>query len=79
MKLDLNKYWYLSDEHRASMLGTPVLVDKETGEAYGPGDFLNDPSGKHIRAVRAVDQFLEAREKKLTKNEMAFIRKFFLQ
>ena len=79
MKLDLNNYWYLSDEHGAPRLGAPVLVDKETGGAYGPGEFLNDPSGKHIRAVRVVDRFLEAREKKLTKNETAFVRKFFLQ
>lgn len=80
MKLDLNNYWYLSDEHNASSHGAPLLVDKESGEAYGPGDIVKpDPSGKYVRAVRAVDRFLEVMKKELTEKEMAFVRKFFLQ
>jgi len=80
MKLHLNNYWYLSDQRGASRLGGPVLVDKETGESYGPGDIVNRVrSGKYDRAVRVVDRFLETTKRKLTKNETAFVRKFFLQ
>ena len=37
MKITLAPSWELSDEHAASRGGQPVLVDRDTGDAYGPG------------------------------------------
>ncbi|MFW6113399.1 MAG: hypothetical protein ACOC78_00555 [Actinomycetota bacterium] len=34
--------YILTTEHSASNYGIPVLVDTETGEAYGKGDTLPD-------------------------------------
>lgn len=32
--------WRYTTDHAASSYGQPVLVDDETGTAYGPGDLL---------------------------------------
>ena len=40
MKIYLSQSWELSDEHSASIEGRPVLVNKKSGEAYGPGDII---------------------------------------
>jgi hypothetical protein len=34
--------YILTTEHSASSYGQPVLVDTETGQAYGTGDILPD-------------------------------------
>jgi hypothetical protein len=40
MKATLTPTWELSTEHAASSDGHPVLVDRETGDAYGPDDIV---------------------------------------
>ncbi len=37
MKVTLTRAWELSDEHARSRAGQPVLVNRGTGAAYGPG------------------------------------------
>ena len=38
MRVTLTRSWELSDEHAMSRDGQPVLVNRSTGNAYGPGD-----------------------------------------
>ncbi len=79
MILDLNDYWYLSNEFSRLRRGPIVLVNKESREVYGPGDLvLVEPSGEFIRAVRVLDRILQSREKILTEEERVFARNFFL-
>ena len=40
MKASLSPTWELSDEHAMSSYGQPVLVQRSTGDACGPGDIL---------------------------------------
>jgi hypothetical protein len=40
MKATLAPSWDLTTEHAASSYGQPVLVNRGTGEAFGPGDIL---------------------------------------
>ncbi len=80
MILDLNDYWYLSNEFSRLRRGPIVLVNKESKEVYGPGDLvLVEPSGEFIRAVRVLDRILQSREKILTEEERVFTRNFFLE
>ncbi len=79
MILGLNDYWDLSNEFGRLRRGPVVLVNKGSGETYGPGDLvLVEPSGEYIPAVRVVDRILQSREKTLTEEERVFVRNFFL-
>jgi len=40
MECHLSPSWKLSTEHAASSYGIPVLVNCQTGEAFGPGDIV---------------------------------------
>lgn len=40
MQVNLSGSWELSTDHAASSYGQPVLVNRATGEAFGPGDIL---------------------------------------
>jgi len=40
MQYHLSPSWKLSTEHAASSYGIPVLVNCQTGEAFGPGDIV---------------------------------------
>ena len=40
MKVQLTPSWQLSDEHAASSDGQPVLVNRVTGDVYGPMDVV---------------------------------------
>ena len=40
MKAILSCGWELSDEHAASSYGQPVLVNRRTGDVYGPLDVI---------------------------------------
>jgi hypothetical protein len=77
MKLHLTPSWTLSDEHATSSYGKPVLVDRETGEAYGPGDIVQIlPGGGYIPGYIAVRAFTEGES--FSAEELAFIDLFLL-
>ena len=40
METTLAPSWTLSTDHASSSYGQPVLVNRHTGTAYGPGDIL---------------------------------------
>ena len=58
MKTLLTPSFFLSDEHAASSYSQPVLVDRHTGAAFGPGDILRpypswslEPASRHVRRM----------------------------
>ena len=60
MKATLSPSWELSTEHAASRHGQPVLVNRSTGEAFGPGDTVTlDPRQGYARAAHAVARLAE--------------------
>lgn len=55
MQVNLSGSWELSTDHAASSYGQPVLVNRATGEAFGPGDILKPyPSYGFMPAAEAV-------------------------
>jgi hypothetical protein len=75
VKVTLKPSWELTTEHAASSYGQPVLVNRTTGEAFGPGDVLQPyPSWPYLLASQAVQRM--ARTKKLTYDEQTFVDKF---
>jgi hypothetical protein len=68
-----------TDEHSASNDGIPVLANRGTGEAYGPGDTVRAyPSQDLVPAARVVDRLLGGKKQELTEEEKVFVRAFFL-
>lgn len=55
MQVNLSGSWDLSTDHAASSYGQPVLVNRATGTAFGPGDILKPyPSWGFMPAAEAV-------------------------
>ena len=54
MQVRLSGSWELSTDHAASSYGQPVLVNLDTGDAYGPGDILQYPPDGYMTAADAV-------------------------
>lgn len=55
MQVNLSGSWELSTDHAASSYGQPVLVNRTTGEAFGPGDILKPyPPYGFMPAAEAV-------------------------
>ncbi len=55
MKVTLSRSWELSDEHPMSRDGRPVLVNRSTGGASGPGDLVDGtPFWGVMEATRLV-------------------------
>ena len=55
MTVTLSPPWSLSDTHATTSFGRPVLVNRETGEAYGPMDVVQlYPSNEPMLAKTAV-------------------------
>jgi hypothetical protein len=79
MQIILSPSWILTDEHSASNDGIPVLANRGTGEAYGPGDTVRAyPSQDFVPAARVVDRLLGGKKQELTEEEKVFVRAFFL-
>jgi len=53
----MSKEYILTTEHAASSYGQPVLVNTETGQAYGEGDILPDgtPAATKYEELRQQD------------------------
>lgn len=63
MECILSPSWILTTEHSASNYGMPVLVNRGTGEGFGPGDIIVPyPSWGYMMARDAVKR-LSARKK----------------
>jgi len=75
MKVTLKPSWELTTDHPASSYGQPVLVNRGSGEAFGPGDILTPyPSWGMMPASGAVERM--ASNKKFTDEERAFVSRF---
>jgi len=75
MKITLLPAFELSTEHAASSYGQPVLVNRDTGEAFGPGDIVKCyPSWPYQPASVAVERM--AKRKKFTADEQTFVDRF---
>jgi hypothetical protein len=57
MTCQLAPSWILTTDHAASSHGQPVLVNRASGAAYGPGDLVEAyPSHGPTLAANAVDR-----------------------
>lgn len=75
MQANLAPSWELTTEHAASSYGQPVLVNRGTGEAYGPGDILTPyPSYGPMVAADAVRRL--AKTAKLDEEGRALVARF---
>jgi hypothetical protein len=75
MKATLSPRWELSTDHAASHGGAPVLVDRDTGDAYGPGDILQvSNSWGFLPAARVVARLAQAAD--LDTAEQALVDRF---
>jgi hypothetical protein len=77
MKVRLTPSWELTDERVGSSYGQPVLVNRPTGAAYGPGDIIEPyahwglkPAAVHV--VRMIEM------KKLSGEDLEFVGRFKL-
>lgn len=60
MKANLTGTWELTTEHSASSYGQPVLVNRTTGDAYGPADVVKAyPSWGYLPAAAAVERMMK--------------------
>jgi hypothetical protein len=75
MKVIFTPSWELSDERAGSSYGTPVLVNRATGKAFGPGDLLEPYA--HWGLKPAADHVVRMSEtKNISGEEMEFVRRF---
>jgi hypothetical protein len=75
MKATLSSSWKLSTEHAASCHGQPVLVNRRTGEAFGPGDVVTlSPSHGDTLATDGVRRL--AKTAHLTVKGRALVARF---
>ena len=75
MKVSLTPSFDLSDEHAAGSYETPLLVNRHTGEKYGPADILTAyPSWGPITPSSTVLRMVHAKE--LTADEREFVDRF---
>ena len=75
MKVRLTASFELTDERPGSSYGQPVLINRRTGKAHGPGDFIEPyefwgfkPAVVHVTRMSKMT--------KRTDEEMEFIKKF---
>lgn len=73
MEVKLSAKFILTDQRPESSYGRPVLVDLESGQAYGPGDMIKTHNG--LRTGTAVVTLL-INDKKFNDEQMEFIKRF---
>ncbi|MGD0309096.1 MAG: hypothetical protein ABSC02_07380 [Acidobacteriota bacterium] len=75
MKITLTPSFELTTEHAASSYGQPVLLNRNSGEPYGPGDIIKPyPSWPFMTAQTAVQRMTFG--KHFTPEQQEFVRKF---
>jgi hypothetical protein len=77
MQVKLTPLWELTDELADSFPGQAVLVNRRTGQAFGPGDILEPyaywelkPAAVHVTRMSNMEEH--------TREERAFVRRFSL-
>lgn len=75
-KVTLTPSFELTTEHSASSYGQPVLVNRQSGEAFGPADILKAyPSWGFTPASMAVERMTRSNST-LSDEERAFVKSF---
>lgn len=76
MKISLSPSWELTTDHAASSHGFPVLLNRDTGTAYGPRDLVMMlfPSWGFVPASDTVRRL--AKMKQLDEEELALVGRF---
>ncbi len=75
MAVLLSGRWELTTDHAASSYGAPVLVDRTSGDAYGPADIVEAyPSWGLLPAALAVQRL--AKTATLTADDLAVVGRF---
>ena len=75
MTVNLSPTWRLSTDNAAPSSGRLVLVNRTTGEAFGPGDTVKPyPSYGFMPASDAVRRL--AKMKQLDEEELALVGRF---
>jgi hypothetical protein len=75
MQIILAPSWILTTDHAASSYDQPVLVNRGTGKAFGPGDIVRCyPSWGFQPAAQAVARF--AKRKRLDAAGTALVARF---
>lgn len=75
MRVNLSGTWELSTDHAASSYGQPVLVNRATGEAFGPADIVKPyPSYSFMPGTQAVRRL--AKTVKLDAESQRLVAKF---
>ena len=75
MKVSLSPSWELSTEHAASSYGKPVLVQRSSKQAFGPGDSVRVyPAWGFLPATKAVARL--ATLTRLTPDAQALVDRF---
>jgi hypothetical protein len=75
MKISLSPTWKLSTDYAAPSYGQLVLVNRTTGEAFGPGDLVKPyPSYGLMPAAEAVRRL--AKTKKLNEEGRDMVARF---
>ena len=59
--MDYTQRFELTTEHAAASYGQPVLVDRETGEAYGPADLV-EIGGEYVSGQQIAEALLAESE-----------------
>jgi hypothetical protein len=67
--------WELTTDHAASSYGQAVLVNRGSGEAYGPDDVVKCYSSWPYQPARIAAERMMKR-KKLTDEERSFVDRF---
>lgn len=75
MKLTLSPSFELTDDHASSSYGQPVLVNRRSGEAYGPADLLQAYSSSLMQSASEAAARM-ASMTKWTYEEQKFIDRF---
>ena len=77
MKVRFTPSWELTDERADSSYGQPVLVNRWTQEAFGPGDLLEPypywglkPAAVHVGRMIQMKEFSD--------EDLEFVRRFKL-
>lgn len=75
IRIRLTPTWELSTDHATSSYGQPVMINRTTGEGYGPADIVQPyPSYGLMPACAAVARMVKA--KKLSADEAALVARF---
>ncbi len=75
MTAQLSPSWLITTEHVQSHDGLGVLVNRQTGKAYGPGDTLSDYASFGPQPATSVVERL-AKGARLDEKQREFVARF---